>query len=148
MLDTRSLLDVLERAGGHHGARRLRKLVERHHLGATVTHSGLEELFLALLDGAGVERPELNFHVPIPGEEIKVDCLWRASRLVIELDSRRYHHLSPHAFVEDRRRDRVLRLAGYDPVRFTDQEFVHSPDEVVATVVNLLGRAGRMLTRH
>ncbi|HEV2723287.1 MAG TPA: DUF559 domain-containing protein [Thermoleophilaceae bacterium] len=67
---------------------------------------------------------------------------------VIELDSRRYHHLSPRAFVEDRRRDRVLLLAGYDPVRFTDQELVHSPDEVVATVVDLLGRAGRMQTRY
>lgn len=140
VLDLRSLEDVLERAGGHHGAGRLKRLVERHQHGSTVTESGLEELFLALVEGAGVECPQLNVHLPIPGEELKVDCLWSANRLVVELDSRRYHS-GPLAFTEDRRRDRLLRLAGYDSVRFTDEELVRRPDEVVATVVDLLQRS-------
>lgn len=143
LLDMRSVLDVVQRAGGHNGAGRLRLLLERHHLGSTVSQSGLEELFLALIDGAGMQRPELNVHMPVPGEELKVDCLWRDKRLVVELDSRRYHHLNPRAFTEDRRRDRVLRMAGYETFRFTDEELVHSPDAVMRTVVELLGETAR-----
>ena len=140
LLDLRSLEDMLERTRGHHGAKRLGPLVQRHGSTSTVTHSGLEELFLAVIDGAGVERPELNVHVAIPGEELKVDCLWSARRLVVELDSRRYHS-GPRAFTEDRRRDRMLRLAGYDCVRFTDEEVAHRPHEVVRTLVDLLERS-------
>ena len=80
--------------------------------------------------------------IAVPGEEINVDCLWRAERLVVELDSRRYHRDNPAAFTRDRRRDRLLRLASYDPVRFTDEELEHEPDEVIATVIHLLAKAG------
>ena len=137
-LDAGSLHDVLDRAGRHKGATPLRLLLQRQHPGQTVTQSGLEELFLALIDDAGLQRPELNVHVPIPGEQMKVDCLWRKRRLVVELDSRRYHHLNPRAFTEDRRRDRVLRLSGYGAVRFTDEELTHRPDDVVRTIIELL----------
>ena len=94
---------------------------------------------MALIDEAGLQRPELNAHVPVLGEELKVDCLWRDKRLVVEVDSRRYHHLNPRAFTEDRRRDRVLRMAGYESFRFTDEELVHSPGPVMSTVIELLG---------
>ena len=140
LLDLRTLWDVLDRAGGHHGARRLKALVSSYRAGTNLTNSTLEELFLRLIDEGGVERPELNVHLPVPGEEMNVDCLWRANRLVVEIDSRRYHQLNPRAFTEDRRRDRVLRLAGYNPVRFTDEELVRRPQHVIETVVALLAR--------
>jgi len=144
VLDARALEDVLERARGHRGARRLRALIKKANPGRTVTRSGPEELFLSLVDRARLTRPELNVDLPIPGEEINVDCLWQAEGLVVELDSRRYHRDNPGAFTRDRRRDRLLRLAGYDPVRFTDEELEHSPDEVIATVTDLLSASGRV----
>ena len=82
----------------------------------------------------------------MPGEETNVDCLWPAERLVVELDSRRYHRENPSAFTRDPRRDRLLRLAGYDPVRFTDEELEHRPAEVIATVIELLAQSWRV--RH
>jgi len=142
LLDVRALDDVLARASGHRGARALGALVQRTHGGRTLTHSDLEELFLSLVDRAGIPRPELNVDIAVPGEEINVDCLWRAERLVVELDSRRYHRDNPGAFTRDRRRDRLLRLAGYDPIRFTDEELEYEPDEVTATVIDLLAKAG------
>ena len=104
-----------------------------------MTRSDLEELFLSLVDRAGLPRPELNVDLPIPGEEINVDCLWRAERLVVELDSRRYHRDNPVAFTRDRRRDRVVRLAGLEPIRFTDEEMAGRPREVIATLIAFLG---------
>lgn len=139
LLDMRTLEDMLERESGRRGIGRLRALVERHHGGRTLTRSDLEELFLSLVDRGGLERPELNVTLPIPGEEINVDCLWRREGLVVELDSRRYHRDNPLAFSRDRRRDRVMRLAGFEPVRFTDEELAGRPDEVIETVTAFLG---------
>jgi hypothetical protein len=141
LFDMRALEDVLSRSSGHHGARRLAQQMQRQN-GRTLTRSELEELFLSLVDQADIPRPELNVDIPVPGEEINVDCVWRAQRLVVELDSRRYHLENPGAFTRDRRRDRLLRLAGWDPVRFTDEELEYSPDEVIATVTDLLAAAG------
>jgi hypothetical protein len=142
LLDLHDLEDVLARAPRHRGCRALRVLMDKSHGGRTVTRSELEELFLALVDRAGIPRPEMNVDLPVPGEEINVDCLWRAQGLVVELDSRRYHRDNPLAFTRDRRRDRLLRLAGHDPVRFTDEELEHRPDEVIATVIELRTKAG------
>jgi len=145
LLDVRALEDVLARAGRHRGAQALAQLVRRHHGGRTVTRSDLEELFLSLVDRAGIARPEMNVDLAVSGEETNVDCLWPAERLVVELDSRRYHRENPGASTRDRRRDRPLRLAGYDPVRFTDEE-LDRPDEVIATVIELLAKAGASAT--
>ena len=143
LLDIRALENVLGRASGHRGARALRALVATSHGGRTVTRSTLEELFLSLVDRAGIPRPEFNVDIPVPGEEINVDCLWPAERLVVELDSRRYHRDNPGAFTGDRRRDRLLRLAGYDSVRFTDEELERAGDEVIATVIVLRAERAR-----
>jgi hypothetical protein len=139
LVDVGALADVLARAPRHRGATPLRALVERHHGGRTLTRSDLEELFLALVDGAALPRPELNVRLPVPGEELEVDCLWPAKRLVVELDSRRYHRDNPLAFSRDRRRDRLLRLAGYEPVRITDEELSERPGEVIEAVTAFLG---------
>jgi hypothetical protein len=147
LLDLGALDDVLSQAGGHHGARPLKALMNRQ-LGRTLTRSELEEMFLSLVDGASIPRPELNVDIPVPGEEINVDCVWRAARLVVELDSRRYHLENPGAFTRDRRRDRLLRLAGWDPVRFTDEELEHHPREVTATVIDLLARPRLVVGRR
>ena len=141
LLDIRALEDVLSRGSGHRGCRALRTLMRNSHGGQTLTRSDLEELFLSLLDRAGIPRPEMNVDLPVPGEQINVDCLWPGERLVVELDSRRYHRENPAAFTRDRRRDRLLRLAGYDPIRFTDEELEHQPGEVTATVTKLRAKA-------
>jgi very-short-patch-repair endonuclease len=140
LFDLRALEDVAARAGRHRGAGPLQAQMARH-LGRTLTRSDLEELFLSIVDSAAIPRPELNIDIPVPGEEINVDCVWRAQRLVVELDSRRYHLDNPGAFTRDRRRDRLLRLAGWDPIRFTDEELEHHHDEVARTVIDLLSRA-------
>lgn len=76
------------------------------------TRSVFEDAFLAFVDRHGLPRPEVNQRVA--GYE--VDMLWRARRLIAELDGRAYHEDS---FEEDRDRDATLTAAGFRVVRVT-----------------------------
>jgi predicted transcriptional regulator of viral defense system len=71
-------------------------------------NSNWERDLLDFCEDHGIPRPELN--VIVEGHE--VDALWRAKKIVVELDSWRFHrHLA--AFVDDRRKIATLQLAGY-----------------------------------
>jgi hypothetical protein len=61
---------------------------------------------------------------------ILVDLLWETERLVVELDGA--EHRGIEKFEADRRRDRLLQLAGYAVLRFTNAE-VLSDIEMVAS---------------
>jgi hypothetical protein len=71
-------------------------------------NSDWERDLLDFCDDHDIPRPELN--VIVEGHE--VDALWRAKKVVVELDSYLFHrHLK--AFEEDRRKYAKLQLAGY-----------------------------------
>lgn len=71
------------------------------------------------------------------GSEIEVDFLFRSARLVVETDGRATHG-ARRAFEQDRRRDQLLRLSGWTVIRFTYNQVVNRPDEVLATLTRLL----------
>jgi len=60
----------------------------------------------------------------IAGHE--VDAVSRHQRLVIELDSRRFH-TTPRAFEQDRDRDADLLNAGFSTLRITDHRLKQHP---------------------
>jgi very-short-patch-repair endonuclease len=97
--------------------------------GATVTRSDLEEMFITLIDAAGIPRPEINAIV----EGFEVDAVWRDVRLVVELDGRDTHGTAA-AFESDRHRDRVLQVAGWRVVRITYRQMRDTPRAVVDDV--------------
>ena len=59
------------------------------------------------MERAGLPRPQTN--VRLAGHE--VDAVWRAQRLVVEVDGHAFHG-SRAAFERDRRRDADLLAAG------------------------------------
>jgi very-short-patch-repair endonuclease len=67
-------------------------------------------------------KPEFNAMV---GPH-SVDALWRAERLVVEIDSWAYHR-SRASFEADRARDRDLTLRGFQVLRYVDREVVRNP---------------------
>jgi hypothetical protein len=93
------------------------------------TRSELEERFLRLCDDHGIPRPETNAHVG--GYE--VDFVWRARRLIVEVDGYAYHR-SPRAFETDRERDVALTLAGWRVLRFTWRHITARPAWVAAAI--------------
>jgi very-short-patch-repair endonuclease len=120
------------------GSPALQALLSRYAAGSTVTRSEMEERFLRLCDDNGVPRPETN--TIIEGRE--VDFVWKDARLIVEVDGYRYHR-SPSAFEDDRERDVVLAVAGWQTLRFTWAKITERPAWVAAAVVNRLATLPR-----
>lgn len=125
------LLSLVDRHGGRPGAARLRALIDAASDQA-LTRSEAEERLLALTRKARMSAPATNARVA--GYE--VDFLWRAERLVVEVDGHAYH-ASSRRFESDRRRDADLLAAGVRVMRVTWHQIVNEPEALLVR----LGRA-------
>jgi very-short-patch-repair endonuclease len=132
LVGDRSLAAAIGRAGSRRGTGAVRALL-RAQAGPTLTRSDAERLFLALIDDAELPRPACNARI----EGYEVDFLWRAQRLVVEVDGRAFHAYS-EAFERDRRRDQVLAAAGFAVIRVTWRQLVEAGLAVVARVAQAL----------
>ncbi len=131
IFDLSAVEEVLSRASGRHGAGVLRSVLAEYD-GPTLTDKELEARFLALCRAASLPKPEVNAWITLDdGVAYKIDFLWRAERLAVETDGWASHR-TRQAFENDRRRDRRLRLAGWDVVRFTWRDVEREPGEVTA----------------
>jgi len=105
------------------------------------TRSGAEKRFLLAIRRTRLPPPEVNVWIPLPeGGGYRPDFLWRERGLIVEIDGRDYHARRA-AFEHDRRRDRRLRLLGYETVRYAAREVARSPAAVAAEVASLLSTA-------
>ena len=135
--DELSLDHLLDRYPRHKGNRAVRAALQKRRAGTTITKSELEEMFIELIDAAGLPRPEINAIV----EGFEVDAVWRDARLVVELDGRATHGTAA-AFERDRERDRILQVAGWRPVRITHRQMRDTPRAVGADLIRLLAAPG------
>jgi very-short-patch-repair endonuclease len=76
----------------------------------------------------------VNVLVDTAAEAFEVDFCWPERRLIVEADSFEFHGTRA-AFERDRRRDQLLRRAGWTPVRITWRQLNERPEEVVAAVI-------------
>jgi hypothetical protein len=138
VFDLRAVEEVLSRAAGRRGVGVLRRVLAEYDRPA-LTDRELEERFLAICRAAGLPKPEVNSWIQLEDGAVKADFLWRAERLVVETDGWEAHG-TRRAFENDRRRDRRLRLAGWEPVRFTWWDIEREPGGVTEVLARL-GRA-------
>jgi hypothetical protein len=129
LLDLRELEALLERTLGHKGHAALAAAVGLHRPDPSVTRSGLERRFRALVRRAGLPAPAMNYVVA--GHEL--DCWWEDARLAVELDTFGTHG-SPLSFEEDRKRQRELGLLGITVERVTDRQLDREPEEILRAV--------------
>ena len=115
------------------GAGELRRALQAHDAGTTLTKSALEERFLALCRDYGLKTLVVNTWPS--GKE--VDFRWPGHGLIVETDSWT-HHRSREAFESDRARDALHARAGYRTLRFTHRQLVDEPASVAATVAAIL----------
>jgi predicted transcriptional regulator of viral defense system len=132
VLDLRALDEQIARANGR-ATKRLIAALDRHRDGRTLTRSQLEEAFLAIIDDAGLPRPRINTQVC----GFEVDAYWPERRLVVEVDSYRYHR-SRRSFESDRRRDIAIQAAGIRAARITDRRIQHEPKAVTEDLRRLV----------
>jgi very-short-patch-repair endonuclease len=121
---------VLERRPRCRGANKLRLVLSGD---ARVTLSPLERRFLHLLREHAIPLPRTNR----PAGAHHVDCRWPERRLIVELDSYRFHH-SRHAWEQDRRRERDARARGDELRRYTWADVYEEPGPMLAELRRLL----------
>jgi very-short-patch-repair endonuclease len=126
----------LERAlGGANGRRGTALLGELLHGQAALTRSEAEERLLGLVRRAQLPEPATNARIA----GFEVDFLWRAAKLVVEMDGYAYH-ADASAFEKDRQRDFVLTATGLRVVRVTWKQLVQQPEVVLARLAQSLGQ--------
>jgi very-short-patch-repair endonuclease len=101
----------------------------------TITRSRAEKAMLKLVRNAGLPVPDVNVRLG----PYRPDFLWRQERLIVELDSYRFHG-GRDGFQHDREKDLFYRDAGFDVLRFTRWHVVHEPTVVLVRLVRALER--------
>jgi len=102
-----------------------------------VTRGELEARFQDFLTEHGLPEPQTNVHLRIGDRLAEVDCVWPATRLVVELDGRAAHDTAA-AFERDRAKDRALHRAGWRPVRVTWRQLHDEPRALAGDLRALL----------
>jgi very-short-patch-repair endonuclease len=95
--------------------------------------SDIERDFLRLCRKNQLPEPEVNEWIG----DYQVDFLWRAQKIIVEMDSWKYHG-TRSSFEADRKRDVELKLLGYEVLRFTDRQLTREPDRLAPTLRALL----------
>jgi very-short-patch-repair endonuclease len=126
----RQVEEVLAKRPTAPGARKLRKVMSGD---VHVTLSKVERKFLERLKEEELPLPITNK----PAGSKRVDCRWPEHRLTVELDSYRYHS-SRHAWELDRRREREARARGDEFRRYTHDDVLETPDQMLRELSALL----------
>lgn len=119
---------------GRRGASAVRALLAERCGDQVPTDSDFERRTIRLLDAAGIPSPTRQFEVIILGSrQVRLDLAWPAVLVAVECDGV-YHHGTSISLRWDDRRQNELVLAGWLVLRFTWQDLVERPDQVVETV--------------
>ena len=125
------------RYAGRTGSKAFARLMERIDPEGRPIRSPLEARLNRFLRARGFPPWEQNAKLWVAGEMIEPDVLWRQRRVIVEADGRD-PHLAPLTFASDRRRDRRLRVEGWEPVRVTSADLDDRLDELDADLRALL----------
>jgi hypothetical protein len=126
---------VIEEGTGCPGVASLRRVVAEADPVAAEVRSGPEVDFLSLCRKARLPVPAVN--VLVAGH--LVDFLWPETRVIVEVDSYRYHG-DRSAFERDHRRTLALEVAGYAVHRITERMLSRDPGPFLNLVRRSIGK--------
>ncbi len=135
--DRVSVWELLARYPGKPGTVTLRSILGDKQRVRGVTRRELERRFAATLARTDLPRPRRNADVAVAGRFFEVDCLWRAQRLIVELDGG-FVHGTWRSSERDRERDRLLLVDGWRVVRVTWRQLRDDAPAVMADLRRLL----------
>ena len=137
VFDRRDLEDLLARLRRQRGAAVVREvLLDLRE--PDWTENDYEAAVLALVRASELPQPICQAPMVLGGEPVRIDFLWPVERVALEADSYEFHG-TRQAFDRDRRRDQLLRLAGYEPLRITWRQLSRHPEQVEELLRNRLG---------
>lgn len=129
-VDLKQLWDAHLRNKGRHGSPAARILLRSAADGA---HSEAERLLLKLLRRNKITGWKANY--PVAG--YKIDVVFRAAKLAIEVDGWAFHSNAAD-FENDRNRQNIISLHGYQVLRFTWLDLTEYSDRVLTEIRNAL----------
>jgi hypothetical protein len=105
------------------------------------TESELEDLFRRLVSDTAIPMPQPQVVVKDESGVFvgRFDFGYRDIRVLIELDSKRWH-LDPEVFERDRDKQNRAQQLGWTVYRFTWQQITTSPESVLGTLASLAAR--------
>ncbi len=127
---------------GRPGIRNMRLLLAERGPDYVAPESGLERRFMQLAEKAGVRSLQRQVNLGGDSWEARVDFFEEALKLVIEIDSDRFHT----ALVDvaaDAHRQQLLTNAGFWVVRFTEHQIWYESKEVIKTMKAIAQRLNR-----
>jgi very-short-patch-repair endonuclease len=137
LTDRVSVHTLLERYPRRPGTAMLRAILDDTRRARGVTRRELERRFAKALAATDLPRPHRNADVAVAGRFFEVDCLWRAERLIVELDGR-FVHGTWRTSERDKERDRLLIADGWRVVRVTWRQLRDDAPAVIADLRKLL----------
>jgi very-short-patch-repair endonuclease len=91
------------------------------------------------LPGADQEGGSAGAETNVRLGPYEVDLLWRAERLIVEVDGFRFHS-SRAAFERDRLRDAELQANGFRVIRVTWRQLADQPEAMLARLARIARR--------
>ena len=128
LVSSSGLLEAMDRAGLRSGRRKLQRVVATS---TAPTRSELEDVVLDLILAGGLEHPDVNVPLKLPGRRVVPDFRWPRERLVIEADGATWHD-NRIAREDDAERQALLEASGERVVRVTWQQAVGRPAQTLA----------------
>ena len=129
---------------GKPGVGKLATVLDERGDGHLPPDSALEGALFAALSAGGLPPPRRQFRLPGRGAiDGLVDAAYPDTRVLIEVDGRRWH-TRVRDLKRDHQRDTEAARAGWLTLRFVYEQIVHAPREVCAAVADV--RAQRVVS--
>ena len=121
---------------GRPGGARLGAVLYGRPVGGRPMGSHLERRVLQALRATGLAEPVRQHPITLDtGVEVHADLAYPSIGLVVEVDHRTWHSGAQMAL--DKRRDRLVALAGYQTIRITDDDVAHRLAETADQIARL-----------
>jgi predicted transcriptional regulator of viral defense system len=127
LAQVRQIADVLTRANGRAGAKRLAALIAD---GPAPTRSDLEDIVLDIVDGGGLRRPQINRRFG----RVYPDLRWPEQRLTVECDGATWHE-GRLAREDDAERQARLEADGERVLRVSWQQACSQPEQTLSRMI-------------
>jgi very-short-patch-repair endonuclease len=138
VFDRLDVENLLARTRGQRGTALVQAVLDDLHE-PDWTENDYEAAVLALVRLSGLTEPICQAPMILGGEPVRIDFLWPRERVTLEADSYEFHG-TRQAFERDRRRDQLLWLAGYEPLRITWRQLNRHPEQIEELLRSRLGR--------
>lgn len=129
--DRDDMIKMAMRHKGRRGITRIRALIDRD-APPSVTAREAHRMLLELIRSSSLPHPKTE----APIGRYRADILWPEAKLVVEMDSSRWH-TTPGRIEHDKRRDADLAALGYLTVRVTWNDLTKAPIATMSRIAQI-----------